>query len=86
MEGVGLVMMLVIGALAGWIAERLTRSDHGLLANMVIGIAGAFLGGFLAGLVGVPVRGFWGVLVAAVFGATVLIVVFRAATGRRARS
>ena len=86
MQGVGLVMMLVIGALAGWIAEKLTRSDHGLLTNMVIGIAGAFIGGFLADLAGVPVHGFWGALVAAVFGATVLIVVFPMLTGRRARS
>jgi uncharacterized membrane protein YeaQ/YmgE (transglycosylase-associated protein family) len=86
MQGVGVVMMLAVGALAGWIAEKLTRSDHGLLATMVIGIAGAFIGGFLAGLAGVPVRGVSGMLVAAVLGAAVLIVIFRAATGRRARS
>ena len=84
MEGVGFLAMLIIGILAGWIAERFTRSDHGLLTNMIVGIAGAFIGGFLASLLGIPVRGFWGTLIAAIFGATVLIVVFRAITGRRA--
>jgi uncharacterized membrane protein YeaQ/YmgE (transglycosylase-associated protein family) len=84
MEGVGFLAMLIIGVLAGWIAERFTRSDHGLLTNMIVGIAGAFIGGFLASLLGISVRGFWGTLIAAIFGATVLIVVFRAITGRRA--
>jgi uncharacterized membrane protein YeaQ/YmgE (transglycosylase-associated protein family) len=86
MEGVGFLAMLVIGALAGWIAERFTRSDHGLLTNIVIGIAGAFIGGFLASVLGISVRGFWGMLIAAIFGATLLIVIFRALTGRRASS
>jgi uncharacterized membrane protein YeaQ/YmgE (transglycosylase-associated protein family) len=84
MEGVGFLAMLVIGVLAGWIAERFTRSDHGLLTNIIVGVAGAFIGGFLANLVGISVRGFWGTLIAAIFGATVLIVIFRAITGRRA--
>jgi uncharacterized membrane protein YeaQ/YmgE (transglycosylase-associated protein family) len=84
MEGVGFLAMLVIGVLAGWIAEKFTRSDQGLLTNMIIGIAGAFVGGFLANLAGISVRGFWGTLIAAIFGATLLIVIFRALTGRRA--
>jgi uncharacterized membrane protein YeaQ/YmgE (transglycosylase-associated protein family) len=84
MEGVGFIAMLVIGALAGWIAERFTRSEHGLLTNIIIGIAGAFIGGFLASMLGISVRGFWGTLIAAIVGATLLIVIFRALTGRRA--
>jgi uncharacterized membrane protein YeaQ/YmgE (transglycosylase-associated protein family) len=86
MEGVGLLAMLVIGALAGWIAERFTHSDHGLLTNIIVGIAGAFIGGFLASMLGISVRGFWGTLIAAIFGATILIVIFRALTGTRASS
>jgi uncharacterized membrane protein YeaQ/YmgE (transglycosylase-associated protein family) len=84
MEGVGVVAMLVIGTLAGWVAEKLTRSDHGFLTNIIVGIAGAFIGGYLENVAGIAVRGFWGSLVAAVFGATLLIVIFRAITGRRA--
>jgi uncharacterized membrane protein YeaQ/YmgE (transglycosylase-associated protein family) len=84
MEGVGFLAMLIIGVLAGWIAEKFTRSEHGLLTNIIIGIAGAFIGGFLASLFGISIRGFWGTLIAAIFGATLLIVIFRALTGRRA--
>jgi len=83
-NGVGFLAMLFIGAIAGWLAEKFTRSDHGLLTNIVVGIAGSFLGGILASLFGISVRGFWGTLIAAVVGATLLIVVFRALTGRRA--
>jgi uncharacterized membrane protein YeaQ/YmgE (transglycosylase-associated protein family) len=83
MEGVGFLAMLVIGALAGWIAERFTHSDHGLLTNIIVG---AFIGGFLASMLGISVRGFWGTLIAAIFGATILIVIFRALTGTRASS
>ncbi|MGO4705226.1 GlsB/YeaQ/YmgE family stress response membrane protein [Microvirga sp. 2MCAF38] len=83
MGGVGILMMLLIGVLAGWIAEKFTKSSHGLITNMLLGILGAFVGGFLANLAGIEVSGFWSVLIAAIFGATILIVVYRAVTGRR---
>lgn len=74
---VGFFMMLVIGALAGWIAERITKSDHGLFTNIVVGIAGAFVGGKLAEVLQIPVFGFWRTLVAAIIGATLLIALWR---------
>ena len=48
MPGVGFLGMLVIGTIAGWIAEKITASDHGLLTNLLVGIAGSFVGGTLA--------------------------------------
>ena len=83
MEGVGFFTMLIVGALAGWIAEKLTKSDHGLITNIILGIVGAFVGGMLASLFGVTVRGFFGTLIAAVVGATLVIVAYRAIMGRR---
>jgi uncharacterized membrane protein YeaQ/YmgE (transglycosylase-associated protein family) len=74
---VGFFMMLVIGALAGWIAERITKSDHGLFTNIVVGIAGAFVGGKLAEVLQIPVFGFWRTLVAAIVGASLLIALWR---------
>jgi uncharacterized membrane protein YeaQ/YmgE (transglycosylase-associated protein family) len=50
MPGVGFLGMLIIGILAGWIAEKITASDHGLLTNLLVGIAGSFIGGTLANL------------------------------------
>ena len=75
--GVGFLTMLVIGALAGWIAERITKSDHGILTNIVVGIAGAFIGGKLAEVLQIPVFGFWRTLIAAIAGAVLLIALWR---------
>ena len=86
MEGVGFFTMLIVGALAGWIAEKLTKSDHGLITNIILGIVGAFVGGMLASLFGVSVRGFFGTLIAAIVGATLVIVAYRAITGGRTRT
>ena len=74
---VGFFMMLVIGALAGWIAERITKSDHGLFTNIVVGIAGAFVGGKLAEVLQIPVFGFWRTLISAIVGASLLIALWR---------
>ena len=38
---------IVVGILAGWLAERITGRNHGLLTNLIVGIVGAFIGGFL---------------------------------------
>jgi uncharacterized membrane protein YeaQ/YmgE (transglycosylase-associated protein family) len=81
--GVGFVMAIVIGALAGWLAEKFTRSNHGLLTNIVMGIIGAVVGNFLARLLGIYVVGFWGNLISATVGAIIVITVYRAITGRR---
>ena len=41
------IACIVVGVLAGWIAERITGRNHGLLTNLIVGIVGAFIGGFL---------------------------------------
>ena len=42
-----IVACIVVGILAGWIAECVTARNHGLLTNLVVGIVGALVGGFL---------------------------------------
>ena len=49
MPGTGFFGMLVIGFLAGYVAERTMNRDHGILTNILVGIAGSFVGGTLAG-------------------------------------
>ena len=66
MPGVGFFGMLVIGALAGWIAERAMNRDHSLLTNILVGIAGSFVGGTLASVIGAQFYGFLGNLVVAI--------------------
>jgi uncharacterized membrane protein YeaQ/YmgE (transglycosylase-associated protein family) len=43
-----IIACIVVGIIAGWLAERITGRNHGLLMNLLVGIAGAFIGGFLA--------------------------------------
>jgi uncharacterized membrane protein YeaQ/YmgE (transglycosylase-associated protein family) len=87
MEGVGWIMAIVIGALAGWIAEKLMRSEHGLLMNIVLGIIGAVLGNFILMLVfGATMGGLVGQLIVAVVGACLLIGIGRAIRGSGPRA
>ena len=53
MPGTGFFGMLVIGFLAGYVAEKTMNRDHGVLTNILVGIAGSFVGGTLAGLLGI---------------------------------
>ncbi len=87
--GVGFFGTLLIGALAGWIAEKLTRSDMGLILNIVTGIIGAFIGALLANALGLRLgevfQGwFWGNLLVAVVGAVILIIIVKMLRGSRA--
>lgn len=76
--GYGFFATLFIGLLAGWIAERITSSDHGLFTNMLVGVAGSFVGSRLAELLDIPIYGFLRTLVAAIAGACVVIVIWNA--------
>jgi uncharacterized membrane protein YeaQ/YmgE (transglycosylase-associated protein family) len=38
---------IIVGLVAGWLAERIAGRDHGLITNLVVGIIGALLGGFI---------------------------------------
>ena len=85
--GVGFFGTLLIGILAGWIAEKLTKASHGLITNLVLGIAGAYIGAFLANALGLRLgemfQGwFWGNLIVAVAGAVVLILGYRLLTSK----
>ena len=77
MPGVGFFGMLVIGILAGYIAEKVTASDHGLLTNLLVGIVGSFVGGSLATLLNIVFYGWVGNLIVATVGAILLLWVWR---------
>lgn len=81
--GVGFFTMLLIGAIAGWIAERVTESDHGIFTNILVGVAGAFVGAKLAEIAQVPVFGFMRTLISASIGAILILFAWRTLRGRR---
>ena len=84
MEGFGWIMTIILGALAGWIAEKVMKFDTGLVLNIVLGIAGALVGNFLLGLLNIGLEGLLGQLIVAVAGACILIFAYRAIKGRTA--
>lgn len=77
----GIILWIVFGAIAGWIASVLMKTDsnQGTLMDIVMGIIGAVVGGFLMGLVGQPgVTGFnFYSLAVAVTGAIIVIFIGR---------
>lgn len=69
-----LLTVLIIGALAGWLAGKLMKGrGFGVIGNIVVGIVGAVIGSFLFGLLGVKAGGLVGALVTATIGALVLL-------------
>ena len=57
--GLGIIGWIVIGIVAGWLAEKVMGRNHGLVTNLVVGVIGALLGGWIAGqFLGMAVGGF----------------------------
>jgi uncharacterized membrane protein YeaQ/YmgE (transglycosylase-associated protein family) len=55
----GIIGWIIIGIIAGWLAEKIMKRNHGLLTNLAVGIVGAMIGGFIASsLLGIAVGGF----------------------------
>ena len=73
MSGVGILSAIIIGILAGWIAEKVMKRDHGLFTNLIVGLIGALIGGFIAGLIDFPFSGFIASLIASTLGAILLL-------------
>lgn len=69
-----LIVILVIGALAGWLAGFIMkRRGLGIVGNIVVGIVGAVLGGYIFRLLGLYASGLLGTLIMATVGAVVLL-------------
>ena len=77
-QQVGWIAAIIIGGIAGWLAEQFMKSQMGLLMNIILGIVGAAVAGWLFGLIGVKLGPGWiGYLIAGFIGAVILIFVGR---------
>lgn len=79
---------LIIGALAGTLAHSIMKSEAALIGDIILGLIGAVVGGFLVSLLGLyrPEGGIGGViasLVVATIGAIILIAIGRLLTGKK---
>ncbi|HRP79539.1 MAG TPA: GlsB/YeaQ/YmgE family stress response membrane protein [Aquamicrobium sp.] len=74
-----LVVFIIVGAVAGWLAGQLVKGyGFGLIGNIVVGIVGAFIAGWLFPAIGLSIGG--GILAAiihATIGAVILLVLLR---------
>ena len=76
--GIGWIAAIFIGGFAGWLAEKVTRSNMGLLANIILGMIGAGVAAWLFGKFGVRVQAGWlGYLISGFVGACFLILMTR---------
>ena len=75
MLGTGLLWMIVVGLIAGWLAGKVMKGGgYGVLLDIVIGIVGAMIGGWLFGMLGVfPGGGLIGSILVAFVGACILL-------------
>ncbi len=76
----GILLWIVFGAIAGWIASLITKSNTGLLLDIIVGIIGAIIGGWIMNALGsAGTTGFnlWSLLVA-ILGAVILLVIVKA--------
>jgi uncharacterized membrane protein YeaQ/YmgE (transglycosylase-associated protein family) len=75
LTSVGWIGYIIIGALAGWIAGKIVKgSGSGILMNIVIGIIGALIGGFLLSFfLNTAAGGWWFTLFTAIVGSVILL-------------
>jgi uncharacterized membrane protein YeaQ/YmgE (transglycosylase-associated protein family) len=77
-QAIGWIAAIIIGGIAGWLAEQFMKSDMGLFMNILLGIIGAAVASWLFGLIGISFGPGWiGYLIAGFIGAVILIFVVR---------
>jgi uncharacterized membrane protein YeaQ/YmgE (transglycosylase-associated protein family) len=83
----GIIAWIILGAIAGWIANMIMGGGEGVIGTIILGIIGALVGGWLAGTV-LGVADVTGLnitsIIVAVIGAVIVVAVYRALFRRRA--
>ena len=74
---IGWVAAIIIGGIAGWLAEQFMKSNMGMLMNVILAIIGAVLANAILGVFGVVLGGWIGYLIAGFVGACILIALGR---------
>lgn len=72
---VDLLIAIVLGAISGWLASLIMKSSGSLIKNIVLGVAGGFVGSLLFDLVGLSFGGYLGTIFVSVIGACIVIFV-----------
>jgi uncharacterized membrane protein YeaQ/YmgE (transglycosylase-associated protein family) len=83
-----LLVWIVVGLIAGWLASAVVGGGYGLVGDIIVGIVGAFLGGLIFSALGAdaPFGGLAGTIFIAFVGAVVLLLLLRLVSGGRRRA
>lgn len=87
MGGHGIIAWIIIGVIAGWLTGKLMKgSGYGFFIDMIVGLVGAIIGGFIASHLGIAPPGQQGMIISiliAVVGAVILTWFVRVVSGNR---
>ncbi len=75
--GVGWIAAIIIGGIAGWLAEQFMKSNMGVFMNIILGIVGALVANAILSVFGIALGGWLGYLIAGFIGACILIALGR---------
>jgi uncharacterized membrane protein YeaQ/YmgE (transglycosylase-associated protein family) len=72
------IWWIIVGLIAGWAAGKIMKGGgYGVVMDIVLGIVGAVIGGWLVGILGIHAGGFIGTILVAILGAVILIWITR---------
>ena len=77
---IGIIIDLIVGAAAGWLAGKIMHSEGSLLRNVILCIVGGVIGSILLCIIGIGASGIIGGIVVSVIGACALVALVRAIT------
>jgi uncharacterized membrane protein YeaQ/YmgE (transglycosylase-associated protein family) len=82
-----LLLWIVVGAIAGWLASAVVGGGYGLLGDIIVGVVGAFIGGAVFRALGAsaPFGGLAGTIFVAFIGAVILLVILHLIARTRSR-
>ncbi|NMC45509.1 MAG: GlsB/YeaQ/YmgE family stress response membrane protein [Chloroflexi bacterium] len=70
-----ILVLLLVGLIAGFLADKLVKNTFGTVGDMLIGVVGSFVGSWIFGKLGLPVSGLLWEIIAATAGAVVLLLI-----------
>jgi len=79
MDVQSIIIWLIVGAIAGWLAGMVVKGGgFGLIGDIIVGIVGAVIAGWLLPAIGFPIAaGFVGAIIDAFIGAVILLIILR---------
>ena len=78
-----IIVLLIVGLVAGFFADKVVKNTFGTVGDILVGIAGSFIGGWIFSLFGLEAAGLLGQIIAAFIGAVVLLLLINLYKGRK---